>query len=121
MNEREGLPRHRFVELIERYGSRAEKVAAYIQARPDALLTYHNGYSRREIEFIARYERVAHLDDLILRRTLMGILGEVSLALLEELAAIISPVLEWSPQESKAEVVRTVGLLQRVHGVMLAR
>jgi glycerol-3-phosphate dehydrogenase len=121
MNEREGIPRHRFVELIERYGSRAEKVATYLQAGPDALLTYHSGYSRREIEFIARYERVAHLDDLILRRTLMGILGEVSLALLEELAAIISPVLEWSPQESKAEVVRTVELLQRVHGVMLAR
>ncbi|MGC1392068.1 MAG: glycerol-3-phosphate dehydrogenase/oxidase [Bacteroidales bacterium] len=121
MNEREGLPRRRIVELIERYGSRAENVAAYMQAGPDALLTYHNGYSRREIEFIARYERVTHLDDLILRRTLMGILGEVNMALLEELAAIISPVLDWSPQQSKEEVVRTMGLLQRVHGVILAR
>ena len=85
------------------------------------LLSHHKGYSRREIEFIARNERVIHLDDLILRRTLMGMLGEVTLALLEELAAIISPILEWSREEKKAEVERTVQLLQRVHGVILAR
>ena len=47
------------------------------------------------------------LDDLILRRTLMGMLGDVSLPLLEELAAIPS-VLEWSQQDARAEVERTV-------------
>ena len=70
---------------------------------------------------MARHERVVHLDDLILRRTLMGMLGEVNLPLLEELAAIVSPVLAWSPQDAAAEVARTVELLKRVHGVTLAR
>jgi glycerol-3-phosphate dehydrogenase len=79
---------------VERNGTGADRVAAYLQAGPDALLSCHSGYSRREIEFIARHERVVHLDDLILRRTLMGMLGEVSLPLLKELATIISPVLE---------------------------
>jgi glycerol-3-phosphate dehydrogenase len=51
----------------------------------------------------------------------MGMLGEVSLALLEELATIISPVLNWSQEQTEAEVERTVRLLQRVHGVTLAR
>ena len=115
------LTQERLTALTERYGSIAEKVISYIKADPDVLLSHHKGYSRREIEFIARNERVIHLDDLILRRTLMGMLGEVTLALLEELAAIISPILEWSREEKKAEVERTVQLLQRVHGVILAR
>lgn len=121
MSEYMGLSRQRIGTLIERYGSSAEKIAAYLQAGEDAMLSSHSGYSRREIEFIARNERIVHLDDLILRRTLMGMLGEVSLALLVELSTIISPVLEWSQKETEAEVERTVQLLQRVHGVMLAR
>jgi glycerol-3-phosphate dehydrogenase len=121
MPENTGLPQPRLAALVERYGSGADKVAAWLQAGPDAPLAGHSGYSRREIEFLAGQERVVHLDDLILRRTLMGMLGEVSLPLLEELAAIISPVLEWSQQDAAAEVERTVQLLRRVHGVTLAR
>jgi glycerol-3-phosphate dehydrogenase len=121
MPENTGLPQQRLATLVERYGTGADKVAAYLRAGPDAPLAGHGGYSRREIEFIARHERVAHLDDLILRRTLMGMLGEVNLPLLKELAAIISPVLEWSQPDAESEVERTVQLLSRVHGVTLAR
>ena len=116
-----GLSQQRLATLMERYGTGADKVAADMQAGPDVPLAGHSGYSRREIEFIARHERVVHLDDLILRRTLMGMLGEVSLPLLEELAAIIAPVLEWPQQDAQAEVARTAELLKRVHGVTLAR
>jgi glycerol-3-phosphate dehydrogenase len=98
------------------FPSEADRVAAYLQAGLDAPLACHAGYSRREIEFMARYERVVHLDDLILRRTLMGLLGEVNGPLLEELAAIVSPVLGWSQQEAAAEVERTIQLLEKVHG-----
>jgi glycerol-3-phosphate dehydrogenase len=119
--ENTGLPEPRLAELVDRYGTGADKVAAYLLAGPDAPLSCHKGYSRREIEFIARHERVIHIEDLILRRTLMGILGEVTLPLLEELAAIIAPVLEWSEADAKAEVERTVQLLKRVHAVTLAR
>jgi glycerol-3-phosphate dehydrogenase len=121
ISEYKGLSLQRLAALIERYGTGAEKVAAYMQAGPDALLSCHSGYSHREIEFIARNEHIVHLDDLILRRTLMGMLGEVSLALLKELATIISPELEWSQEQNEAEVERTVELLKRVHGVTLAK
>jgi len=120
MPEGTGLPTERLATLLERFGTGAEKVAAYMQAGPDAPLACHAGYSRREIEFMARYERVVHLDDLILRRTLMGLLGEVNGPLLEELAAIVSPVLEWSEQQAADEVERTIELLEKVHGVMAA-
>jgi glycerol-3-phosphate dehydrogenase len=119
MSEDKGLSQQRLAALIERYGTDAKKVAAYLQEGPDSLLSNHNGYSRREIEYLARHERVVHLDDLILRRTLMGMLGEINLLLLKELAVIISTVIEWSPEESEAEVERTVKLLRRVHGVNL--
>jgi glycerol-3-phosphate dehydrogenase len=121
MPEGAGLPPERLTTLLERYGTGADRVAAYLQAGPDAPLACHAGYSRREIEFMAVEERVVHLDDLILRRTLMGLLGEVNRPLLEELAAIVAPVLRWSEQEAAAEVERTVQLLEKVHGVMAAK
>ncbi len=120
MPEGTGLPQERLARLLERYGTGADRVAAYLEAGPDAPLACHAGYSRREIEFMARYERVVHLDDLILRRTLMGLLGEVNGPLLEELAGIVAPVLGWSQQEAAAEVERTIQLLEKVHGVTAA-
>jgi glycerol-3-phosphate dehydrogenase len=118
MPEGAGLPQERLATLLERYGTGADKVAAYLEAGPDTPLDCHAGYTLREIEFMALNERVVHLEDLILRRTLMGLLGEVSGSLLEELAAIVSPILGWSEQDAAAEVERTIRLLEKVHGVM---
>jgi glycerol-3-phosphate dehydrogenase len=47
----------------------------------------------------------------------MALLGEVNGPLLEELAAILSPVLGWSERDAAAEVERTIQLLEKVHGV----
>jgi glycerol-3-phosphate dehydrogenase len=116
-----GLPQERLLALQERYGTGADRVAAYLQAGPDAPLACHAGYSRREIEYIALNERVVHLDDLIMRRTLMGLLGEVNRALLEELAAVVASVLQWPAEKTTAEIERTVQLFQKVHAVILAR
>jgi glycerol-3-phosphate dehydrogenase len=121
MPEGTGLPEERLATLVDRYGTGADKVAAYLQAGQDAPLTCHAGYSRREIEFMALHERVVHLDDLVLRRTLMGLLGELNGPLLEELVRIVSPVLQWSPQDAAAEVERTIQLLEKTHGAIAAR
>ena len=115
-----GLPQKRLLVLLERYGTIADHVAAYMQAGPDAPLAHHSGYSRREIEYMALYERVVHLDDLIMRRTLIGILGELSLPLLKELAAIVSGILQWPEEKTAAEIERTVQMFKKVYGVILA-
>jgi glycerol-3-phosphate dehydrogenase len=120
MPEGTGLPQERLATLLDRYGTGADRVAAYLQAGPDAPLACLPAYSRREIAFMALHERVVHLDDLILRRTMMALLGQVNGPLLEELAAIVSPVLGWSTGDAAAEVARTSQLLERVHGVMAA-
>jgi glycerol-3-phosphate dehydrogenase len=115
-----GLPQERLLALEERYGTGAEVVAVYLQAEPDTPLAFHPGYSRREIEFLALNERVVHLDDLIMRRTTMGILGEVNRASLEELAAVVSPALGWPEHKTAAEIERTIELLQKAHRAMVA-
>jgi glycerol-3-phosphate dehydrogenase len=115
-----GLPAERLAALVERYGAGADGVAAYLVAGADEPLAAHAGYSRREIEFMAMRERVVHLDDLVLRRTLIGLLGEATLPLLEELAATVSPVLQWTARDAAAEVERTVQILEKVHGVSVA-
>ena len=112
-----GLPQDRLLSLQERYGTGADSVAAYMLTGPDQPLVSLPGYSRREIEFIARNERVLHLDDIILRRTLIGLLGEATRPVIEELAAVVAPILHWSPQTSAAEVERTIQLLETVHGM----
>jgi glycerol-3-phosphate dehydrogenase len=55
-----------------------------------------------------------------MRRTLIGILGELNLPLLKELAAVVSPVLKWSKEKTAAEIERTIQLFKKVHGVILA-
>lgn len=113
----QGLPKERVQVLLQRYGTQAGEVIAFITAASDSPLVHHPGYSRRELQFLATYERVVHLDDLILRRTLMGILGELDGDLLEELAHVVAPVLNWSPDQTQAEIERTKQIFRMIHGV----
>ena len=64
---------------------------------------------------------MVHLDDLVLRRTLIGLRGEATHALLEELAGIAGKSLGWTPQTMEEEVQQTLQLLRAVHGVSPAR
>jgi glycerol-3-phosphate dehydrogenase len=115
-----GLPQERLLTLQKRYGASADRVAAYMKVGLDEPLANHAGYSRREIEFIALNERVVYLDDLIMRRTLIGILGELTLPLLKELAAVVAQVQQWQKEKTVAEIERTIQLFNKVHGVNLA-
>jgi glycerol-3-phosphate dehydrogenase len=113
------LPVGRLTALLDRYGTRAEGLAQFISAAPDQPLRSLPEYSRREIQFMASQECIVHLDDLILRRTIMALLGQLSLDLLEELAQLLAPELAWSQERTQQEIERTVDLLSKVHGVRL--
>jgi glycerol-3-phosphate dehydrogenase len=117
--EKTGLPGDRSAGLLERYGTRAEDVAQFTRAEPDQPLRSLPEFSRREIQFLAFQERIARLDDLVLRRTIMALLGQLSLRLLEELAEVLGEELGWSQERTRQEVARTVKLLTEVHGVRL--
>lgn len=111
------LPLERLQVLFDRYGTRAADIAAYIAAGSDAPLASKPDYSRREIEFLVKNEKVVHLDDVILRRSLIAMLGYTTGALLVELAAIAGGALGWTEQEMREEIQRASEILQRDNGV----
>jgi glycerol-3-phosphate dehydrogenase len=120
LHEQTKLPEQRLITLLERYGTRAETVAEFLVEGPDEPLRRHDGYSRREIEFIVRHERVECLEDLVLRRTAMALLGELTRGLLEELAEIVAGVRQWSKEQAKDAVNRTTEVLGDRFGVRIA-
>ena len=97
--------------LLQRYGTRAEQAAGVIIKSGGQPLANHPDYKRGEIEFIVRTERVAHLDDLLLRRTAIALLGELTSRLLRELASITGEVLQWSDERTNAEIARAKAIL----------
>ncbi|MCB0000418.1 MAG: hypothetical protein KDE56_31850, partial [Anaerolineales bacterium] len=114
-----GVETTRLQQLFDRYGTRAAEIAAFIAEGDDAPLTHHPGYSQREIIFLAQTEKVVHLDDLILRRSLLGMLGEVTTGLVVELTAVLAPTLHWDTARQQAEIERTRSLLVERHGVVV--
>jgi glycerol-3-phosphate dehydrogenase len=113
------LDAKRVRSLFEKYGTRAEEMAVFIASAKDKPLKANADYSHREIEFLTDREHVRHLDDLILRRTMIGLMGLATRPLLQELAAVAGRSLKWSEKQVKAEIQRTADILYRQHGVMV--
>ncbi len=113
IQQRTQLSLERLDTLLDRYGARAEEVAAFLIAAADAPLRYHSGFSQREIMFIVQCERAVHLDDVVLRRTLLALLGQLNKPLLEEIAHMMAASLGWSPETTQVEINRTLQFLER--------
>lgn len=105
-------------QLFARYGSRCREVSAY-QIENDAPLEHYPEMTRREVAFLAEKEKIVHLDDLVLRRSLMAYLGHLNRPLIAELATIVAEVLGWSDKQKQEEIKRTLDILKDMHGVDL--
>ena len=115
-----GVARERLKILFERYGSRAEAIATFMNGGTDYILQSMPDYSRREITYLIQHEKVLHLDDFILRRSMLGMLGRVKREVVEELAGVFANNLDWDLEEKQAEVARTLSILADRHGVILS-
>ena len=103
-HHRTGLPRDRLRTLLERYGAGAGSVIEFSDRAADPDLERTKAYTQREIEFLASREKVVHLDDLVLRRTILGMTGQVDgRPALRELAAVVGAILGWGPQVGLAD------------------
>lgn len=76
-------------------------------------------FTRREIEALAGREKIVHLDDLLLRRTLLGYLGQLTRPRVEQLASWLGDALGWDGERKKAEAARALEILADRHGVRL--
>ncbi|HEY5729269.1 MAG TPA: glycerol-3-phosphate dehydrogenase/oxidase [Anaerolineales bacterium] len=115
-----GVARERLQILFERYGTRAEAVATFMNGGTDRILRTLPDYSLREIMFLVAHEKIIHLDDFILRRSMLAMLGNLTRESLDELAGVFANAIGWTKEEKEAEVSRTLSILENRHGVVLS-
>ncbi len=112
-----GLPAERVAQLLDRYGTRASDVAAFLAAGADSPLQTTHEVSTRELEYMIRHEQVQHVSDVLIRRTALAFNGLVSAELIDEFADILGEHLGWSATERKNQVEETRRVLQEHHKV----
>jgi len=110
----------RMEELLHRYGTRAEKIAAFERDVGYEPLKSASQYSRAEITFLCRNEWVNRLADILLRRTEMAMAGHVSLPVIHEIAEIAAAELSWDQERKITEIETTIKDMQRRHIRMAA-
>ena len=82
----------RLETLLDRYGTRAGDIAALIAKETDRPLKSQPDYSHQEIAYLATREKCVHLDDLILRRSMLAKLGRLTPVLIEEIGEVAGDV-----------------------------
>jgi glycerol-3-phosphate dehydrogenase len=111
------LAAQRREELVHRYGTCAVQVAEFVAAGDDQPLANAPGYTRREIEFLCECEDVVRLDDVLMRRTSLAILGRLTPAGIQEIAEICAAKLGWTPARIEEEKARSFKILQDELGI----
>ena len=114
-----GLSRERLETLFERYGTRTESIAEFMKLADDMPLASLPGYSKRELLYLVQHEKVEHLDDLLLRRTMLAMLGRLTRNAVIECAMLMADALGWDLERRNAEAERTLRLLADRHRVRL--
>ena len=103
--------------LLGRYGDRATELIHL--AHPDELQPIASTQTLwAELRWAAHTESVVHLDDLLLRRTRLGLLlPRGGLAYLDRIRAVCEPELDWEAARWEQEIARYQALWQRYYGI----
>ncbi|WEY37677.1 glycerol-3-phosphate dehydrogenase/oxidase [Paraburkholderia sp. SUR17] len=105
--------------LWERYGCACEAVLASVAQYDGAPAPAARGYWKGELLHLIRHGRVMHLDDIVLRRTLLALEGHCTFETLGEIAAWMAGEMNWDAEQTEAEIARTASLLRERHGVKI--
>jgi glycerol-3-phosphate dehydrogenase len=106
-------------DLFVRYGTRSLLVAKEIASVGDSPLKSKANWQRGEVIYLVENEKPVHVEDVLLRRSTLAWLGEVTRPLVEEFAAIFAEVNGWSKATVQSEVERTIVHLKEYHGVIV--
>jgi len=87
----------------------------HIEIQNDSYLHHYADMSVHEIQHIVESEDVVHLDDFILRRSMLGKLGTVTSEGLEELGHLIGQTLGWDDAKIRQEIIRAINILRTRH------
>ncbi|GGX40274.1 glycerol-3-phosphate dehydrogenase/oxidase [Saccharospirillum salsuginis] len=109
-----GISARQWRRLQGHYGGRLSEVLAAGPLEPVAS----TGTLWAELVWSARNENVEHLDDLLLRRTRLGlILPRGAEAILDRVQALCEPVLDWSSRRWGEERRRYLDLWRRAYSL----
>jgi len=103
--------------LVDRYGTRARKIAQSLDDAGRRALPGAADYLEGEIGYMVRHERVSRLDDIVLRRSLLAFEGKASRISLNALADLVALELCWTPTQRNAEVEELLERLRNRHHV----
>ena len=100
-----GVESARLDQLLSRYGTTARSIASHRGPWTHAdRLPDSSGYSLAEIDWIARNEGVAHLSDIVMRRTALAIGGTMTRADLDRIGDAAAAALGWGAERTVDEV-----------------
>ncbi|SFP83309.1 glycerol-3-phosphate dehydrogenase/oxidase [Variovorax sp. 770b2] len=114
-----GMGRTRALTLLARYGSKALPLAQRLAASGDVPLQHAPDYSAAELSYLCLETGVVHLDDLVIRRTLLAIRGLVTDAALAEISGIAAEALGWDAARAHKELSACATALRERHNVRL--
>ena len=117
LSDKYQLTEKRVSQLVDRYGTRAELLLRLIAAEDEQPLQHHADYSDTELRWLLREEQVVMLEDLVLRRTALGIAGQLTPPLLAEIAHLMAQEMPWSDDCRQRQLELTLARLARLHGL----
>ena len=112
------LDPERAATLLERYGTRAIEVSAFLDEDDDAPLV-DGALSTREIAYMASFESVVHVTDVVLRRTNLAFIGGLRPEHLVEIAQALGDELGWSYAQVRAEAQACAEELEASHSLRM--
>ena len=111
-----GLAPARAAMLLERYGTRAIEVAAFLEQGGDVPLV-DGALSTREVAYMANVEHVVHVSDVVLHRTNLAFVGGLRPEHLGEIAAALGHAHGWSSDRVRAEAQACTDRLRVAHSL----
>lgn len=92
----------RGAQWLERYRTRATEVAAFL-AKGDDSPPVDGALSTREVAYMAKFESVVHVTDVVLRRTNLAFVGELRPEHLDDIADALGREPGWGAARVHAE------------------
>ncbi|WP_114010298.1 glycerol-3-phosphate dehydrogenase/oxidase [Cohaesibacter intestini] len=105
--------------LFERYGTTASQIIA-LEASGYRLINGTRDHSDVEIDWIVRNEGVCHVMDILVRRTLIGVDGSLTINALDDIARICGNALGWSDARIQSEIDDAARQLAERHRVTIS-
>jgi glycerol-3-phosphate dehydrogenase len=105
--------------LFERYGTLIEEIFKKTESNPLVTLKSNQLLTENEILYLVKNEKVVHLDDLLLRRSSIGWMGQTDIDSLVEIAQVAGTALRWGEAKVTQEIERVRQIFKDSHNVVI--